>query len=161
MKRRRCTSTLPKTRAGDTLTSIPSRTTAPRSRSCPYTMRSVAWRPCMAAAERGTSLRGTKMRSPTSRKRGSSRSSPVIDASTALDWTADFARSRELVEEAEALAGAAAPEALRARIDLGKGRALWRADRRPEAVTTLEVAASLAERVGDAGYETLIISLVL
>ena len=85
----------------------------------------------------------------------------LLDASTALDWTADFARSRELVEEAERLAGAVAAEALRARIILGKGRALWRADQRREAVAMLEVAAALAEQVGDQSYETLIISLIL
>jgi len=85
----------------------------------------------------------------------------LLDASTALDWTADFARSCELVEEAETLAGAAAADALQARIVLGKGRALHRAGRRREAVTALEAAAALAERVGDPGYETLIISLVM
>src|SRR5262249_3519528 len=77
------------------------------------------------------------------------------------DWTADFARSSELVDEAETLASATAAEALRARIVLGKGRALYRADRRWEAATAFEAAAALAERVGDAGYETLIISLVM
>jgi tetratricopeptide (TPR) repeat protein len=85
----------------------------------------------------------------------------LLDASTALDWTTDFARSRELVEEAEMLAGGAAPRTLRARIVLGKGRALVRAGRRVEAATALEEAAALAGTLGDAAYETLIISLVL
>src|SRR5262249_35470167 len=85
----------------------------------------------------------------------------LLEASTPLDWTADFVRSRELVDEAEALAGPAAEDALRARIVLGKGRALHRADQRPEAVDALEAAAALAERVGDPDYETLIIALVM
>jgi len=85
----------------------------------------------------------------------------LLDASTALDWTADFARSRELVDEAEVLAATASSDVLRARIVLGKARALFREGRRAEACATLEHAAALAESIGDDSYETLIISLVL
>ncbi len=85
----------------------------------------------------------------------------LLDASTALDWTTDFVRSRELVDEAEVLAGAGTSDALRARLVLGKGRALFRSGRRAEACTALEHAVALAEKVGDEAYETLIISLVL
>jgi len=85
----------------------------------------------------------------------------LLDASTALDWTTDFARSRELVDEAEALAGNAAHDLLRARLLLGKGRALTRAGRRAEACAALEQAARLAAPLGGEAYETLIIALVL
>jgi tetratricopeptide (TPR) repeat protein len=85
----------------------------------------------------------------------------LLDASIALDWTTDFVRSRLLVDEAEALAGEAPDGLLRARILLGKGRALVRASRRAEACAALEEAARLAEGLGTDAYETLIISLIL
>jgi len=85
----------------------------------------------------------------------------LLDASTALDWTTDFSRSRELVDEAEALAGNAAHDLLRARLLLGKGRALTRAGRRAEACAALEQAARLATPLGSEAYETLMIALVL
>jgi tetratricopeptide (TPR) repeat protein len=85
----------------------------------------------------------------------------VLDAATALDWTTNFVRSRELVEEAEKLAGNACRTSLRAKLTLGKGRALLRAGRRAEASEALQEASRLAESVGDEAYETLIISLVL
>jgi hypothetical protein len=85
----------------------------------------------------------------------------LLDLATALDWMNDFARSAGRVAEAEAAAGAAPPPPLAARLRLGQGRALFRAARRPEARAALEEAASLAEALGDEGYETLVISLLL
>ncbi|HEY6909414.1 MAG TPA: protein kinase [Myxococcales bacterium] len=85
----------------------------------------------------------------------------VLDAATALDWMTDFARSRDLVAQAEALAGGDASTALQARLLVGHARSLFRLDRVAEAARALEQAARLAEAIGDPGYETLIISLVL
>jgi tetratricopeptide (TPR) repeat protein len=85
----------------------------------------------------------------------------VLDAATALDWISEFARSGAMVAEATVLVEAAASNPLRARLVLGTGRALIRADRWAEACTALEEAVRLAETVGDEAYETLIISLVL
>jgi tetratricopeptide (TPR) repeat protein len=85
----------------------------------------------------------------------------LLDASTALDWTNEFTRSRDLVDQAEALAREEFNELLRAKLVLGKGRALFRVGQRSEACKALEQASSLAERSGDEAYETLIISLVI
>ncbi|MGE5049126.1 MAG: ATP-binding protein, partial [Deltaproteobacteria bacterium] len=85
----------------------------------------------------------------------------VLDAATALDWMTDFARSRALVAEAEALIAGSGSEPLQARLMLGMARSSFRIDRREEACRTFQAAARLAEGIGDAAYETLIISLVL
>jgi tetratricopeptide (TPR) repeat protein len=85
----------------------------------------------------------------------------VLEAATALDWVTDYARSRALVDEASALVQAAPSTALRARLVLGKGRALVREDRWADACAALEEAVQLSESVGDDAYETLIVSLVL
>src|SRR5207249_1874516 len=84
----------------------------------------------------------------------------ALEAATALDWMHDFSTSRTLVRQAEAVSKSPS-DALRARLVLGKARALLREERRTEACAALEEAARLAEVVGDAAYETLIISLVL
>jgi eukaryotic-like serine/threonine-protein kinase len=85
----------------------------------------------------------------------------LLDAATALDWVSEFARSGAMVAEAAVLVQAAPSNPLRARLLLGKGRALIREDRWAEACAALEEAVRLAETVGDEAYETLIISLVL
>ncbi len=85
----------------------------------------------------------------------------MLDAATALDWISEFARSGAMVAEAAVLVQAAPSNPLRARLVLGRGRALIREDRWAEACTALEEAVRLAETVGDEAYETLIISLVL
>jgi hypothetical protein len=85
----------------------------------------------------------------------------LLDLATALDWANDFAGSAARVEEARAAAGAAPPPALAARLRLGRGRTLFRAARRAEARTALEEAVALAEPLGDEGYETLVIALLL
>ncbi|MFL5310011.1 MAG: serine/threonine-protein kinase PknK, partial [Myxococcales bacterium] len=85
----------------------------------------------------------------------------VLDAATALDWISEFARSGAMVAEAAVLLQGTASNALRARLVLGRGRALIREDHWAEACAALEEAVGLAETVGDDAYETLIISLVL
>src|SRR5712692_9656837 len=85
----------------------------------------------------------------------------LLDAATALDWVTDYARSRAFVEEALALVPNPSSTSLRARLVLGSGRALVREDRWAEACLALEEAARLAETVGDSGYETLMIALVM
>ncbi|HZX93059.1 MAG TPA: protein kinase, partial [Myxococcales bacterium] len=84
----------------------------------------------------------------------------LLDAATALDWMGDFPRSRALVEEAQALPQASTSQLLRARLLMGHARALHRVDRNAEAAAGFKEAVRIAESVGDAGYETLIISLV-
>jgi tetratricopeptide (TPR) repeat protein len=90
----------------------------------------------------------------------------VLDESTAFDWTDEYRKSRALVTDAEALAAAlaSAPGAERliaARVLLGQGRAMWRFSERKEALEKLTQAVELAEQLGDDGYETLVVSLLL
>ncbi|GEJ59115.1 serine/threonine-protein kinase [Anaeromyxobacter diazotrophicus] len=84
----------------------------------------------------------------------------LLDEATALDWMSDFGASRACVEAAEALPGVPSPR-VQARLDLGRGRSLFRASRWADACATLDRAAALAGRQGDAGYETLVASLLL
>ena len=94
----------------------------------------------------------------------------VLDESTAFDWTDEYRKSRALVGEAEALAGplaagrgadAHASRLIEARVLLGQGRAMWRFSERKEALEKLTQAVELAEQLGDDGYETLVVSLLL
>jgi tetratricopeptide (TPR) repeat protein len=93
----------------------------------------------------------------------------VLDESTAFDWTDEYRKSRALVTDAETLAAALAstPSAehsarlVAARVLLGQGRAMWRFSERKEALEKLTQAVELAEQLGDDGYETLVVSLLL
>ena len=84
----------------------------------------------------------------------------LLDEATALDWALDFGASRARVEEAERMAGAPPPEVW-CRLELGRGRSLFRASRWEEGRAALEAAAALAERIGDAAYETQVAALLL
>jgi tetratricopeptide (TPR) repeat protein len=92
---------------------------------------------------------------------GSLEAEIVLEAATALDWVADFARSKALVEQAEALAQADRSARLQAQLVLARGRTLWRAERWEDACAALQDAARAAEGIGDEAYEILIVSLVL
>jgi len=93
----------------------------------------------------------------------------VLDESTAFDWTDEYRKSRALVGEAETLAAALASlpdqqesaRLIAARVLLGQGRAMWRFSERKEALEKLTLAVELAEQLGDEGYETLVVSLLL
>ena len=93
----------------------------------------------------------------------------VLDESTAFDWTDEYRKSRALIGEAETLAAALANPAggehsarlIAARVLLGQGRAMWRFSERKEAVEKLRQAVELAAKLGDDGYETLVVSLLL
>ncbi|WP_437733882.1 serine/threonine-protein kinase [Sorangium sp. So ce1335] len=86
----------------------------------------------------------------------------LLDEATALDWMDEFKSSEERVEEARALAACIAlSPALAARLSLGVGRSLHRFSREDEAAAALERAAAAAASLGDDGYETLVISLLM
>jgi tetratricopeptide (TPR) repeat protein len=86
----------------------------------------------------------------------------LLDAATALDWSDEYRRSRELVEQAAAIAATAGSSAqVEARLLPGLGRSAFRFDRHAEAAALLERAAANAARLGDAGYETLVIADLL
>ncbi|AUX22491.1 uncharacterized protein SOCEGT47_029940 [Sorangium cellulosum] len=90
----------------------------------------------------------------------------LLDEATALDWMDEHEASRARVEEARveearALAGGARPPLLEARLLLACGRSAFRFSRNEEAAALLGRAAAVAERLGDDGYETLVIALTL
>ena len=85
----------------------------------------------------------------------------LLDEATALDWADEYRRSDELVAKAKALAPKATTPLITARLLLGLGRSAFRFSRDAEATQLFEEAAAAAEPLGDAGYETFVISLLL
>ena len=85
----------------------------------------------------------------------------LLDEATALDWMDDFATSEVRVCEAEARMPPGSPPLLRARLLLGLGRSAMRFSRNEEAAGLLTRAAAAAEELGNDGYETLVIALLL
>ena len=87
----------------------------------------------------------------------------LLDEATTLDWMNDYARSEERVIAAETLArerGLASP-AIEASLLLGLGRSRHRYSRADEAAPLIELAAELALHLGDDGYETRVIALLM
>jgi tetratricopeptide (TPR) repeat protein len=85
----------------------------------------------------------------------------LLEQATALDWMNDYARSAERVAAAEALVQRGTSALVTTRLELARGRTLYRAARFPEAVAALEAAAALAMPLGDDGYETLVVAHLL
>ncbi len=85
----------------------------------------------------------------------------LLDEATALDWASDFPGSLARVERAVARAGDSYPAGLEAQLLLARGRSLNRQSRDQEASELLERAAALAGTLGDEGYETHVISLLM
>ena len=85
----------------------------------------------------------------------------LLDEGTAFDWLNEFKNSEERVEEARARLGAGSTPYLSARLLLGLGRSAHRFSRNEEAADLLARAAAEAELLGDDGYETCIIALVM
>jgi len=87
----------------------------------------------------------------------------LLDEATAFDWMEEFRSSEARVDAARALAAAIVPlpPLLTARLLLGVGRSLHRFSREEEAAAALERAAAAAAELGDEGYETLVISLLV
>jgi len=85
----------------------------------------------------------------------------LLDQATVLDWMDEFKSSHERVAEAEALFPEVDSAALHTGLLLGIGRSLHRYSREKEAAGYLERAVALAEQLGDEGYETLVISLLM
>jgi eukaryotic-like serine/threonine-protein kinase len=84
----------------------------------------------------------------------------LLDEATVLDWMRDFLASQDLVERAAELSPSASP-LLGARLSLGRGRALFRTGESERAQALLHEAAVQAQAVGDDGYETQVIALML
>jgi tetratricopeptide (TPR) repeat protein len=85
----------------------------------------------------------------------------LLDEATVLDWISDFKSSEERVMEARALAPQIWSPEIEARALLGVGRSLHRFSREEEAASVLEAAADAAGELGDLGYETQVIALLM
>jgi tetratricopeptide (TPR) repeat protein len=85
----------------------------------------------------------------------------LLDEATVLDWMDDHATSELRVREAEERTPSDAPPLFRARLHLGMGRSAMRLNWNTEASDLLERAAAAAAPLGDDGYETQVIALVL
>jgi len=85
----------------------------------------------------------------------------LLDEATALDWCEEFRKSKALVDGAATLAGVVPSDLVAARLLLGMGRSCHRFNDDAKAVEHLAQAARRAEPLGDAGYETFVISLLL
>jgi serine/threonine protein kinase/tetratricopeptide (TPR) repeat protein len=85
----------------------------------------------------------------------------LLDEATVLDWVEEFKSSEERVEEARRLATALRSPAIEARLLLGIGRSRHRFSNEEEAAALLERAAASAAALGDEGYETLVIALIV
>lgn len=85
----------------------------------------------------------------------------LLDYATALDWMSEYRRSRDLVERAQEVERDPSDQLIAARLLLGIGRSQLRFSRLRSAQDALQSAVSRAEAVGDPGYETLVIALVL
>ncbi len=87
----------------------------------------------------------------------------LLDEATTLDWMNEYARSEECVIAAETLARerSLASPPIEASLLLGLGRSRHRYSREDEAAPLIELAADLAQHLGDDGYETRVISLLM
>ena len=85
----------------------------------------------------------------------------LLDEAMALDWMDDYARAEERALRARALSAAATSPTIEASLDLAIARAHLRQSRQDEAATLFESAASKAELLGDDGYETLVVALLM
>jgi tetratricopeptide (TPR) repeat protein len=84
----------------------------------------------------------------------------LLDEATALDWVDEYRRSRELVEKAELMARNHASPMIEARVLMGLGRSCVRFNSYARAAQLYQLAVEKAEQLGDAAYETYVISLL-
>ncbi|NOK13147.1 protein kinase [Corallococcus exercitus] len=85
----------------------------------------------------------------------------LLDEAMALDWVNDYARSEARAQEAQQLAETVTSPYVQARLLLALGRAQFRKGEWLDALMPLEAAAERARKLGDAGYETLVVALLL
>ncbi|HEY5926285.1 MAG TPA: hypothetical protein VIV11_31585, partial [Kofleriaceae bacterium] len=85
----------------------------------------------------------------------------ILDESEARDWMQDYVGARELVYRARDTLPDDAPLPLRARVHMGLGRTEARSGSVVTAREQLERAVAMASELGDDGYETLVISLIM
>jgi tetratricopeptide (TPR) repeat protein len=85
----------------------------------------------------------------------------LLDEAMALDWLGRFEQSRELAEAAEGRLRQVASARLEARVLKALGRAAVRGEELERATALLAQAAARAAAVGDACYETLVVSQLM
>ena len=85
----------------------------------------------------------------------------LLDEAMALDWTNDYPRSEACVQEARKLLAQDGGALLQARLLSALGRSQVRKGQWQQARSSLEEAARRAEALGDMGYETQVVSLLL
>jgi tetratricopeptide (TPR) repeat protein len=87
----------------------------------------------------------------------------LLDEATALDWKDEYRSSQACVREAELLIASISspPPHLEAQLSLCQGRSLWRFGQLRQASELLERAERQAALIGELGYETRVVSLVI
>jgi tetratricopeptide (TPR) repeat protein len=85
----------------------------------------------------------------------------LLDEATALDWMGDYVASRDKVLAAKALTEGRTTPALSASLLLAIGRSSCRFSCSDEAIAALELAAAEAAALGEEGYETQVVALLL
>jgi tetratricopeptide (TPR) repeat protein len=85
----------------------------------------------------------------------------LLDEAMALDWMGEHHQSRDRTVRTRELLGEGGSARAKARLALAEGRSAWRFGEGPRSVALLEEAARRAEPLGDAAYETLVVSLLL
>ncbi len=87
----------------------------------------------------------------------------LLDEAMAYDWINDYARSEERVYAAQELAFSVKLQSplLQVRMLLGLGRAQFRNGQWEECCEPLQEAADRARKLGDAGYESLVVAQLL
>ncbi|HMJ14271.1 MAG TPA: protein kinase [Polyangiaceae bacterium] len=85
----------------------------------------------------------------------------LLDEAMVLDWVGDYQPSTQLGQAVAARIDAGSSNLLRARSLMALGRTALRENQLPECLSRSTEAAALAEPLGDTGYETFVISMLL
>jgi len=85
----------------------------------------------------------------------------LLDEANALDWNDEYRRSKDLVDQAHQRSTEMHSPLVEARLLMGRGVSCFRFNQDAQAAELLDRAAKWAEPLGDAGYETYVISLLL
>jgi tetratricopeptide (TPR) repeat protein len=85
----------------------------------------------------------------------------LLDEATALDWADDWRRSAERVARARQLGAAGSSPLFESRLLMSEGRTAIRFSDWAAARRSLEKAVERADALGDEGYETLVVALLL
>ncbi|HEY3594259.1 MAG TPA: protein kinase, partial [Polyangiaceae bacterium] len=85
----------------------------------------------------------------------------LLDQAEIMDWLGDYGRSATLVQDAEQLASDVTSPLVVARLTLAVGRVHFRSGQPDKTLPAMKDAARMAEPLGQAGYPTLVVSLLL